>query len=275
MDENLLIFDSHAHYTDSAFDTDREALLEKLPQEGVMHCIVCGTQLADSAAAAALAERYPSLLSAAVGVHPECPAPPDGYSEQLRKMAAHPCVRAIGEIGLDYHYEGYDKAVQQRILREQLALAQALSLPVILHCREATGDMLTILREFAPLSGVMHCFSGSVETAREVLQMGLYLGFNGVITFKNARKPLEVIRFAPTDRLLLETDCPYLAPVPFRGRRCDSTMIAETAAVMAREKGISRAEICRITAQNAIRLFRCEKVCADPAEIISAGIPES
>ena len=260
MEEKLLIFDSHAHYTDPAFDDDRDQLLQGFPQKGILHCMICGTQLADSAAGIALAERYPSLLSAAVGVHPECPAPPTGYTDALRKMAQHSCVRAIGEIGLDYHYAGYDKAVQQRVLREQLALAQTLRLPVILHCREATGDMLGILREFAPLSGVMHCFAGSVETAREVLQMGLYLGFNGVITFKNARKPLEVIRFAPADRLLLETDCPYLAPVPFRGRRCDSTMIAETAAVMAREKGLTPAEICRITAQNAAKLFGCKEL---------------
>lgn len=255
MNSNLLMIDSHSHYTDPAFDADRDALLESFPEQGIAHCMVCGTQLADSAAGIALAERYPELLSAAVGVHPECPAPPADYLDKLREMEKHECVRAIGEIGLDYHYEGYDKPAQQRVLREQLALARELSLPVILHCREATGDMLAILREFAPLDGVMHCFSGSVETAREVLGMGLYLGFNGVITFKNARKPLEVIRFAPADRLLLETDCPYLAPVPYRGKRCDSTMIPETAAVMAREKGVSVAEICRITAENARELF--------------------
>ena len=256
MDGNLLIFDSHSHYTDEAFDADRDALLQSFPEKGIIHCMVCGTQMQDSAESIALAERYPALLSAAVGVHPECPSPPEGYLDTLREMAQHPSVRAIGEIGLDYHYEGYDKELQQRVLREQLALAQSLRLPVILHCRDAIGDMTEILREFAPLEGVMHCFSGSAETAREVLEMGLYLGFNGVITFRNARKPLEVIRFAPADRLLLETDCPYLAPVPFRGRRCDSTMIAETAAVMAQEKNVTREEICRITAQNAARLFR-------------------
>lgn len=257
MNEKPVIFDSHSHYTDAAFDADRDALLRTFPAQGIVRCMVCGTQTEDSAAGIALAERYPALMVAAVGVHPECPQPPAGYLEALRQMAQHPCVKAIGEIGLDYHYEGCEKAVQIRILRDQLALAQELHLPVILHCREATGDMLAVLREFAPLEGCMHCFSGSPETAREVLEMGLYLGFNGVITFKNARKPLEVIRSVPLDRLLLETDCPYLAPVPYRGKRCDSTMIPETAAVMARETGTSVTEICRITAENAARLFRC------------------
>lgn len=256
MIKNLVIFDSHAHYTDPAFDSDRAALLGSFPDKGIAGCMVCGTQLSDSAAAVALAEQYPSLIVTAVGIHPECPLPPADYLDSLRQLAAHPSVKAIGEIGLDYHFEGYDKAAQERILREQLTLAKALDLPVILHCRDATGDMLAILREFAPLEGVMHCFPGSAETAREVLQMGLYIGFTGVITFKNARKPLEALRSIPPERLLIETDCPYMAPVPYRGQRCDSTMLTETAAVMAREKGFTVEEMCRITAENAARLFQ-------------------
>jgi TatD DNase family protein len=255
---NLSIFDSHSHYTDPAFDPDRDELLRSFPEKGVVRCMVCGTQLEDSAASIALASQYPDLLIAAAGIHPECPLPPDGYLDRLRDMAQDPCVRAIGEIGLDYHFDGFDKTAQMRILREQLALAKELDLPVILHCRDAVGDMLAALREFAPLDGVMHCFPGSSETAREVLQMGLYIGFTGVITFKNARKPLEALRSIPLDRLLIETDCPYMAPVPYRGQRCDSTMLTETAAVMAREKGMTAAEICRITAENAARLFRAE-----------------
>lgn len=256
MNRNLVIFDSHSHYTDPAFDADRAALLGSFPAKGVVKCMVCGTQLSDSAAAVALAEAYPSLIVTAAGIHPECPLPPPDYLAVLRRLAGNPCVRAIGEIGLDYHFEGYDKAAQHRILREQLALAGELGLPVILHCRDAVGDMLSILHEFAPLEGVMHCFPGSAETAREVLAMGLYIGFTGVITFKNARKPLEALRSIPPERLLIETDCPYMAPVPFRGQRCDSTMLTETAAVMAREKGMTTEEICRITAENAARLFR-------------------
>ncbi len=256
MNEKLVIFDSHSHYTDAAFDADRMELLSGFPDKGVIGCMVCGTQLEDSAAAIKLAEQFPSLIYTAAGIHPECPLPPENYIETLRSLAVNPCVRAIGEIGLDYHFEGYDKAAQQRIFREQLVLAKELHLPVILHCRDAIGDMLAILREFAPLDGVMHCFPGSAETAREVLQMGLYIGFTGVITFKNARKPLDALRSIPPERLLIETDCPYMAPVPYRGQRCDSTMLTETAAVMAREKGLPLAEMCRITAENAARLFR-------------------
>ncbi len=258
MRNKLFIFDSHSHYTDAAFDSDRDAVLSGLSAQGVVQCMTCGTDIPSSAANIALAAAYPELLTAAAGVHPETPFPPDDYLQTLREMAAHPAVHAIGEIGLDYHYESYDAPQQQRILREQLALAKELGLPVILHCRDATGDMMHILRDYAPLSGVMHCFSGSPETAREVLAMGLYIGFTGVITFKNARKPLEALRSIPPDRLLLETDCPYMAPVPYRGKRCDSSMLRETAAVMAREKGVSVEEICRITAQNAARLFRVD-----------------
>ena len=256
MNRNLYIFDSHSHYTDAAFDHDRDALLAGFPEKGIVRCMICGTDLETSAACADLAARFPDLLIAAVGIHPETPDAPAGYLDVLRKAAEDPLVHAIGEIGLDYHYENYDRAQQIRLLREQLTLAKSLDLPVILHCRDAIGDMIRILHEFAPLNGVMHCFPGSPETAKEVLDMGLYIGFTGVITFKNAKKPLAALRSVPLDRLLIETDCPYMAPVPYRGKRCDSTMLTETAAVMAREKGVSTEEICRITAENAARLFR-------------------
>lgn len=255
----MKLFDSHTHYTDKAFDTDRDELLGRLPQAGVVRCMLCSTNLADARETAALVERFPKLLVGAVGVHPETPDVEKDWLCQLGELAARDGVRAIGEIGLDYHYESYDKEQQQKILRAQLGLARDLDLPVILHCREATADMLALLREFAPLKGVMHCFSGSAETAREVLGMGLMVGFTGVITFRNAKKPLEALRAVPPDKLLLETDCPYLAPVPFRGRRCDSTMLVETARVMAREKELSTEEICRQTAENAERLFGCEE----------------
>ena len=258
MNDNLYIFDSHAHYTDEAFDADRDALLASFPEKGVRRCMVCATDLPSADQCLRLAKRFPALIVTAVGIHPECPDPPADYLERLRALAAHTSVKAIGEIGLDYHYEGFDRSQQQRILREQLALAKELDLPVILHCRDAMGDMLEILRDYLPLQGVMHCFSGSAESAREVLNMGLYIGFTGVITFKNAKKPLAALREVPLDRLLLETDCPYMAPVPYRGQRCDSTMLTETAAVMAREKNVTTSEICRITAENAARLFRCE-----------------
>ena len=260
------IFDSHSHYTDPAFDADRDALLTGFPEKGVRRCTVCGTNLADIPQCLALAERYPELLITAVGIHPECisghdappefPTLPADWLSRVREYAKHESVRAIGEIGLDYHYEGYDRAAQHRVFTEQLALAKELRLPVILHCRDAIGDMISILRDFAPLEGVMHCFPGSAETAQECLQMGLYIGFTGVITFKNAKKPLAALRAVPADRLLIETDCPYMAPVPYRGKRCDSTMLVHTAEAMAREKGVSTEEMLRITAENAARLFR-------------------
>lgn len=254
----LRFFDSHSHYTDEAFDTDRTELLTSFPERGVGRCMVAASDLPSAKQGIDLAEQFPNLIITAVGVHPECPNPPADYLETLRTLAKHGSVKAIGEIGLDYHYEGYDKNAQIRIFREQLGLAQELSLPVILHCRDAMGDMLEILHTYENLHGVMHCFPGSPETAREVLAMGLYIGFTGVITFKNAKKPLAALREVPLDRLLLETDCPYMAPVPHRGERCDSTMLTETAAVMAREKGVSLEEICQQTAENAARLFECE-----------------
>lgn len=249
------IFDSHSHYTDSAFDADRIELLKSFPARGVSRCMTCGSDLPSSHAVIELAEVFPQLLITSVGVHPEMPHVPVDYLDTLRILAKHKSVRAIGEIGLDYHYEGYDKDAQIRIFREQLALAKELGLPVIIHCRDAFGDMMPILREFSPLCGVMHCFSGSAESAQEVLALGLYIGFTGVITFKNAKKPIAALRSVPTDRLLLETDCPYMAPVPHRGERCDSTMLTETAAVMAREKGLTTEEIIGITARNAAALF--------------------
>lgn len=255
MEETIMIFDSHAHYTDRAFDDDRQTLLASFPEKGIVSCMIAASDLYSAQQGLALAEDFPFLINA-VGIHPECPDAPKDYLNTLRTLAKHRSVKAIGEIGLDYHYEGFDREKQKKLLCEQLALAEELQLPVILHCRDAMGDMMEILREYRP-KGVMHCFSGSAESAKEVLALGLYIGFTGVITFKNARRPLEALAEVPLDRLLIETDCPYMAPVPYRGKRCDSTMLTETAAVMAREKGVSVAEIGRITAENAARLFQC------------------
>lgn len=252
----LTLFDSHSHYTDPAFDADRNALLATFPAHGIVHCMVAASDLPSAEAGLALADAFPELICTAVGIHPTCANPPKDALLRLAALAEHPSVKAIGEIGLDYYHADYNRQQQQRLLCEQLDLAKTLQLPVILHCRDAIGDILSILREYAPLEGVMHCFSGSPETAAEVLAMGLYIGFTGVLTFKNAKKPLLALRSIPLERLLLETDCPYLAPVPYRGKRCDSTMLPETAAVMAREKNVSLEEICRQTAENAARLFR-------------------
>lgn len=248
------IFDTHSHYTDSAFDEDRDQVLDALPKEGIVHAVLAGTTLEDSAAGIALTRRY-DCLYAAVGIHPETAGQqPADYLAQLERMAADPRVVAVGEIGLDYHYEGYDRDVQIRLFREQLDLAKQLDLPVIIHARDCTEDYVNILREMRP-RGVVHCFSGSAETAREVLKLGMYIGFTGVLTFKNAKKALKALAEVPEDKLVLETDCPYMAPVPFRGKRCDSRMIPYTAEAAALVRGTDTQTILEQTCRNGERLF--------------------
>ena len=221
-----MIFDTHAHYDDKAFDADRDALLSALPAEGVALVVNPGCTVTSSRAAVALAERYP-FVYAAVGIHPEdCGGAAEADFASIRALAAHPKVVAIGEIGLDYYWEeNPPKEEQQAVFRRQLALAQELDLPVIIHDREAHGDTLAIVREFPGLRGVFHCYSGSPEMAAELLKLGWYLGFDGPITYKNARRAPEVAALTPLDRILIETDAPYMAPEPYRGRRRDSTMI--------------------------------------------------
>ena len=212
------------------------------------------TPFSDSAAGIALTRRY-DYLYAAVGIHPETAGQqPADYLAQLERMAADPRVVAVGEIGLDYHYEGYDRDVQIRLFREQLDLAKQLDLPVIIHARDCTEDYVNILREMRP-RGVVHCFSGSAETAREVLKLGMYIGFTGVLTFKNAKKALKALAEVPEDKLVLETDCPYMAPVPFRGKRCDSRMIPYTAEAAALVRGTDTQTILEQTCRNGERLF--------------------
>lgn len=248
------VFDSHSHYTDDAFDADRGSLMASLPEAGICGVMLASASVENSAESVRLAEQYP-FCHCAVGVHPESEADtPDGYLDTLRTLAQNENVLAIGEIGLDYHYDNYCRERQIRLFREQLLLARELDLPVIIHSRDATQDCMEILREFRP-RGVMHCFSGSAETARELVSLGLYVGFTGVLTFKNARKSIEAMCAVPMDRLLVETDCPYMAPVPYRGKRCDSTMIPKIAERIAEERGISAQEVLVQTAENAKRLF--------------------
>ena len=248
------IFDTHSHYTDSAFDEDRDQVLDALPKEGIVHAVLAGTTLEDSAAGIALTRRY-DYLYAAVGIHPETAGQqPADYLAQLERMAADPRVVAVGEIGLDYHYEGYDRDVQIRLFREQLDLAKQLDLPVIIHARDCTEDYVNILREMRP-RGVVHCFSGSAETAREVLKLGMYIGFTGVLTFKNAKKALKALAEVPEDKLVLETDCPYLAPEPNRGRRNSSLNLPYVAAAIGELKGVDADEVVRVTNQNAKKMY--------------------
>lgn len=254
------IFDSHSHYDDDAFDSDRFELLSKeLKSGGVCAVIDAGSSLEKSRVAAELSRQY-DMVYAAVGIHPEeCDDIPDDYIDEIRLLAKKSeKIVAIGEIGLDYHYEGYDKAKQFAVFEKQLILARELDLPVIIHSRDATGDMMEFLRKYRP-RGVMHCFSGSAETAKEIQALGMYVGFTGVVTFKNAKKALEAVSAVECDRLLLETDCPYMAPVPHRSERCDSRMIEFTAEKIAEIKGLSAQEIVNVANENTRRLFRIKK----------------
>ncbi|HAJ65304.1 MAG TPA: hydrolase TatD [Clostridiales bacterium] len=251
-----MIFDTHAHYDDKAFDEDREELLSSMPLKGVGLILDPGCDVISSKTALALAERYP-FVYAAVGIHPEeLGDDPHGALEEIRQLAAHEKCRAIGEIGLDYYWDVSRKEEQKEIFAVQLELACELGLPVIVHDREAHGDCLTIVRQFPEARGVFHCFSGSAETAEELLRRGWYLGFDGPVTYKNARKALEVLAITPLERLLVETDSPYMSPVPMRGKRNDSSNLAYIINKIAEVKGLAPEEIERITFENGKRLFR-------------------
>lgn len=253
-----MFFDTHAHYDDPQFDGDREALLAALPQRGVGLVVNCGSDVTSSARSVALSEQFPHLY-AAVGIHPEAAGDcaPEAL-EAVARLCRREKVVAVGEIGLDYHYpDGASRERQIAVLRDQLALALELDLPVVIHDREAHGDCLQVVKDFAPrLRGVFHCYSGSVELARELAALGWMFSFGGAATFKNARKLPEVIADLPADRLMLETDCPYLAPVPYRGSRCDSTMLPETCAAVARFRGMTPEAVMQLTWDNACRFFR-------------------
>lgn len=254
MDTITGIFDSHTHYDDPAFDPDREQLLSGLAAQGVEAVMTIGADLPSSRAAVRLAEERP-FIWAAVGVHPHGAADlPEDWLARLEDLAAHPRVRAIGEIGYDYHYDADWKEAQHRVFEAQLQLAARLEKPVIIHDREAHGDTMELLRQYAP-AGVVHCYSGSAEMVREILALGMYVGFTGVVTFKNARRALEAAAVVPLDRLLVETDCPYMAPEPFRGQRCHSGLLPYTIGKLAEIKGVTPQELAVITGGNARRLF--------------------
>lgn len=250
----MRIFDSHAHYDDTAFDADRATLLAQLPACGVTGIINAGTTVATSENSIRLAEEYPYFY-AAVGIHPEeIESCRQDDLDRIRALAASRKVIAIGEIGLDYHYEGFDKEKQLAVFESQLKLARDLGLPAVIHDRDAHGDTMRLLSLYKP-RGVLHCFSGSVETAAQAIGLGLYLGFTGSITFKNNRKAAAVLASIPRDRILVETDCPYMAPEPLRGKRCDSSMLAYTIARIADILGIGPEETAALTACNAKRLY--------------------
>ena len=248
------IFDSHAHYDDGWFDSDRDELLASLPDKGVCGIVNNSVDLNNAKTVLALAEKYP-FIYAAVGIHPEnLEGLPEDYLDQIAELTRHPKVVAIGETGLDYHWD-IPKDAQNRVFEEQLRLSLELGMPIIVHDREAHGDTFDKLRKYRP-NALVHCFSGSVELMREAVRMGLYISLGGVVTFKNARHSIEVASEIPLDRLLLETDAPYMAPVPFRGKRCDSSMIVYAAERIAALRGIGVQELLDITAENAKRFYR-------------------
>ena len=251
-----LIFDTHAHYDDEAFDADREALLASMPENGVGLIVDPGCDLDTSRRAVETAEQYPHVY-AAVGWHPEeADSWTDSSLAHISALAAQPKVCAIGEIGLDYYWEqNPPREFQQEVFRDQLALAQELGLPVIVHDRDAHADCLAIVKEFPQVRGVFHCFSGSVEIAQELIKRGWYLGFDGPLTYKNAKKTVEVAKIVPLDRVLLETDSPYMAPVPVRGTRNDSRNVFHIAAKFAEIRGMSTDEIIALTNENGRRFF--------------------
>lgn len=248
------IFDTHAHYDDDSFDEDRFELLDEVFKSGVCGIINCGCTVESSKKSIEFAEKY-SQIYAAVGIHPQNAAEEsEDAIEQIEKLVENKKVVAIGEIGLDYHYDYTPKEMQKEYFEKQILLAKKLDLPVIVHDREAHADCLELILKHRP-RGVMHCFSGSVETAKQLTDIGFYIGLGGSVTFKNAKKPQEVAASIDITRLLLETDCPYMTPVPFRGRRNNSALIAHTAEKIAELRGCTAQEIIDTATANAMKLF--------------------
>ena len=251
-----MYFDSHAHLTEDCFAQDFDAIVENMKAASVTGMMEIGYDLASSEKAVQLAERF-DWVHAAVGSHPDdAEQVDDARIAVYRELCKNPRVKAIGEIGLDYHYEEPGREVQKRAFRMQLALAQELFMPVVIHEREAHEDGLRILEEFPAVRGVFHCFSGSYEMAKELVKRGWYIGFTGVVTFKNARKAVETAANIPLDRILIETDCPYMAPEPFRGRRCDPSLVPYVAKKIAELRGLSPEAVAAATAENAKHCFR-------------------
>jgi TatD DNase family protein len=251
-----MLFDTHAHMDDRAFDADRAQLLRALPEQGISCLMNPGCSLASSRNADALSKEY-DYIYAAVGSHPDAADEVnEEVLEEYRKLCKqNPKIRAIGEIGLDYHYEDIPRDLQQKAFRAQMELAAELQLPVIVHERDAHADGMQIVSEFSGVTGVFHCYSGSLEMAKWLIDRGWYIGFTGVLTFKNAKKAIEVAANIPLERLVLETDCPYMAPEPFRGKRNDPGKLYRMAEKLAQLRGLPLEEVCRITVENGKRLY--------------------
>lgn len=250
-----MLYDSHAHYDDRQFDDDRDEIIRKAHSEGVAFINNIASSIESSERSIALAEKF-DFVYATVGVHPsDVKGMTDKDMATLRNLAGHKKVVAIGEIGLDYHYDDTSEEEQRMWFPPQLELAKELKLPVVIHDRESRGDCMKIMKEHKTDNGVVHCFSGSAETAKEFLKMGLHISFTGVLTFKNARKAIEALKVIPMDRLMIETDCPYMAPEPFRGKRNYSGYVIKVAEKIAEIKGMTLEEVAEITTNNAKKFF--------------------
>ena len=255
-----MLFDTHAHMNDPAFDQDREELLRTLPEKGVGRMVNIGCSLASSRDCVDMANAYPHIY-ATVGSHPDsADEVNDAVLEEYRMLCKqNPKVKAIGEIGLDYYYEDIPREIQKKAFCMQLELARELKLPVVVHERDAHQDGMDIVRQFKDVTGVFHCYSGSAEMARQLVNMGWYIGFTGVLTFKNARKAIETAASIPLDRIVIETDCPFMSPEPYRGRRNDPTRVFYVAEKLAQLRGISTEEAIQITWENGNRLYRIDE----------------
>lgn len=251
-----MIFDSHAHYDDEQFDKDRDEIIKEIHKNGVIGILNCGSDFKGAEKSVELANKY-EFMYAAVGIHPEyADVLDEELIQELKDMTKNKKVRAIGEIGLDYYWdENPEREIQKKVFRMQMKLAQELNLPVVIHDRDAHGDTLEIIKEFPEVTGVVHCFSGSVEFATECLKLGYYIGVTGVITFKNARKLVEVVNEVPLERLLVETDCPYMAPTPFRGKRNRSDYIKYVIEKIAEIKDVSVDDIENHTIHNIKKML--------------------
>lgn len=251
-----MYFDSHAHYDDERFEEDRESLLESLKEKGVDFVVNAAADMSSCRASLALAEKYAFIYSS-IGVHPhDVKNLTEADLEEMKQLAAHRKVVAIGEIGLDYYYDYSPREMQRNWFMKQLLLAKELDLPVIIHSREASQETFDLIVESGVKEGVIHCFTGSYELAKEYVKRGFYIGVGGSLTFKNARKAVEVVEGIDLNHILIETDCPYLTPVPHRGERNDSSYLKYVVEKIAEIKGISENEVARISCQNAKLLFR-------------------
>lgn len=249
-----LIFDSHSHYDDEAFDEDREAVLEKIQKAGVARTLNCGASLDGCEKTIQLSKTY-DFIYCAIGVHPEYAKDALENLNKIGDMLSYEKAMAVGEIGLDYYYDGYDRETQMKAFKEQMDLARCLNLPVVIHSRDAHEDTLNVIKEFKEVRGVLHCYSGSPEMAKEIIKYGYYFGFTGVITFKNPKKSIETLKNLPKDKILVETDCPYMAPAPYRGVRNDSSYLVYTINKMSEIIGLDYSKTCSLTYENACNLF--------------------